>query len=136
MQQFHRYELTEAIGKEELSVNVGGRRKQIKATVNVFRFIDKDTKQYVLYIPSFEMSGYGETPKKAEEMIEFVIKDWLTYLKDLPVEKIQKELSNLGWKKSGLFNEQYSHTYVDDEGKVKEMNADNDTIERLSLTAA
>jgi hypothetical protein len=39
------------------------------------KYIDKDTRQYVIYIPSLEISGYGATEAKAMEMVEFSLKD-------------------------------------------------------------
>ena len=136
MQEYYSYQLSKPVEKEELRINISKRHGHIKAAVNIYSFVDKDTKQHVLYTPALEMSGYGETQEKAKEMIEFVIKDWMKYVKDLPVEKIQKELLDLGWKKSGYFNKQYSRAYVDDEGKLKNLNAENDKVERLSLIAA
>lgn len=45
--------------------------KEIKLLISVYRFIDKDTRQNVLYAPSLELSAYGETEAKAHELDVF-----------------------------------------------------------------
>ena len=48
--------------------------------VDAYKYIDKETRQYVIYIPSLEISGYGATEGKAMEMVEFSLKDYAEYL--------------------------------------------------------
>ena len=65
--------------------------------MNVYKFIGKDTRQQVIYMPSFELSGYGETFEKAYEMLKFSVNNLFEYTISLPSDEIEKELSKYGW---------------------------------------
>ncbi len=119
--------------KVKLSINniKGG----VNGNVVVYKFIDKDTKQYVVYIPSLEISGYGEIESKAIEMLKFSLEDFSEYLSSLPENMINAELLKLGWKKT-TFLKEYSHDYELSKGKLNDINAENGIIERFTLRAA
>lgn len=118
---------------EQLHINL--HKRHVHARVTAFKFLDKDTKQTVIYIPSLELSGYGETIEKAREMVQFTIKDSFDFILDMPADELRSYLSNLGWKKT-MFNKDFSKAYVDGDGVLRNFNADEKTIERLELTAA
>jgi hypothetical protein len=44
------------------------------------KFRDKDTNQHVFYIPSLNLSGYGYTPGRAKEMLDFTLEEFCTDL--------------------------------------------------------
>lgn len=48
--------------KETLRIN--RKMKAMNGKLSVLKWRDKDTLQYVYYIPSFELTGYGETEKR------------------------------------------------------------------------
>jgi hypothetical protein len=127
------FKVTKPVKQEKLRIDL--RKHKITTQVNGYRFIDKDTKQAVTYLPAFELSGYGETFEKADEILRFSLKEYFDYLVKLPSGEIQIELAKLGWKK-GLFNKEYSKTYVDENGVLQNLNAENDHVERIALTAA
>ncbi len=107
-----------------------------KGRMNVLRFVDKDSKQYVLYMPSLELTGYGETVAKAKEMLQFAISDYFGYLSSFKnMDKIQVELHKLGWEK-GMFNKDYLRAYIDGKGELQSFNAENGIVERLTFQAA
>jgi hypothetical protein len=108
----------------------------IKLHISVYKFIDKDTKQNVLYAPSLELSAYGETIAKAHEMMKQSMNDYCEYLMNLPASERVKELQGLGWIKNKFFNKQFSRAYIDADGNLKDFNAEINTIERLTLEAA
>ena len=120
-------------GDEQLHINL--HKQIIKYKLGAANFIDKDTKQHVVYMPSLNISGYGETNDKAEEMMKFSLEDYFSYLLTLPMDKISTELAKYGWKK-GLFSNEYSRTYVDGNGDLQNLNAEDNKIEHLTLTAA
>ncbi len=68
-------------------------------------------------------------------MLRFCIQDFFAYLINLRPDKIQIELSKLGWKR-GIFKKEYSKVYVDVNGQIKDLNAENNKVERLTLAAA
>lgn len=118
---------------EQLHINL--HKKHINGSITAFKFIDKDTKQTVIYVPSLELSGYGDTIEKAREMTQQSFKDFFDFVVTLSVDELRSYLSNLGWKKT-MFNKDFSKAYVDGDGVLRDFNADEKTIERLELTAA
>ena len=125
---------TATVLNETIKINI--RKGTLSAGLNIIRFIDKDTKQYVFYAPSIEVSGYGATEEEAHEMMDHAIKECFTYYMSLGKEGLNKELLKLGWTHSPMFKKEYSKAYVDAGGALKELNAEANSIEHLILTAA
>lgn len=121
------------INEDTLRIDLS--KRKISARMSVLRFTDKDTKQKVIYVPGLELSGYGESDEKASEMLKFSIEDFFDYIIKLSANEIQGELSKFGWKQ-GFFNKQYSKSFVDIDRQLKNLNAENDKVERITLTAA
>lgn len=121
------------IDKEYLHIDIGKRKKRIQFALSTFRYRDKDTRQLVLYIPSLDISSYGATKEKVQEMLEFSLNDYCKYLCSLPSKKIDAELTSLGWKHHRLRNKEYSKVYVDGDGELRNFNAVADKVERLTL---
>jgi len=119
---------------EQLKINF--HKRTATANINALSFIDKDTKQHIFYFPAFEITGYGETHAKALEMAKFCINDFIAGLLGLPESKAKQELSILGWKRSNLFHKEYSKAFVDGNGELKNFNAENDKVERVTLSMA
>jgi len=107
-----------------------------KAGICVYNFIDKDTKQFVAYSPALDISGYGETEAKAEEMMKFAIQDYLVYLTNLSSKERDKELASLGWKKDRFKNKDFSRAYVDINGDLKNFNAEEGSVKKQKLQFA
>lgn len=123
----------EPVKQESLKVNP--KKGNIHLQVNGINFIDKDTKQFIIYIPSLDISSYGETKDKAEEMLKESFDFFCMHLISLSTIEINKQLSALGWQK-GFFAKQFSKLYVDENGQLQNFNAENNHIERFALTAA
>ncbi len=96
-----------------------GRQNAVTARLTIAEYIDKDTKQYVLYIPSLELTGYGETLEKADQMIKFSLDNFFDNLCSLPTKKAELILRDLGWKHNTIKHKDYSKTYVDVHGNLK-----------------
>lgn len=86
-------------------------------------------------MPALDISGYGETLEKAEEILKYTLQEFFIHLLKLTPSKLQIELAKLGWRR-GIFNKEYSKTYVDINGELKNLNAENDQVERIALTTA
>lgn len=114
---------------DTLRIRTKGVESHIQAALTVVSYRDKDTRQIVNYVPTLEISGYGEDEQKAEEMVKFAIKDYFQFLIDLPAKKMKSELSSLGWKINPIKNKEFSHTYVDIRGNLKNFNAVGDKVE-------
>ncbi|MFZ6023794.1 MAG: hypothetical protein ACOYVG_04980 [Bacteroidota bacterium] len=130
---YHFSSSNEPVQQESLKVNA--RKGRVVLEVNGFNFIDKDTKQFVIYIPSLNISGYGETKEKADEMIKESFDFFCSHLISLDPSKMNALLATLGWHKK-FFAKQFSKLYVDEMGELKNFNAENNHIERFALTAA
>jgi hypothetical protein len=118
--------------KDELHIGKNG----IKLVLFVYHFIDKDTKQYVAYSPTLDISGYGSTEERAQEMMKFSIKDFAIYLNNLSTRDREKELFSLGWKKDKFKNKDFSKVYVDSNGDLKDFNAEEGSIKKHELLLA
>lgn len=119
---------------EQDGLRINKRRGLVHARLRAFRFLDNDTKQFVIYIPSLEMSAYGNTEKEADEMIRFSIDELMKNLIKLPLDKINAELLSLGWKRNAFHNKEFSNAYIDGEGVLQGMNVGS-KIEELTLVA-
>src|SRR5206468_3977249 len=95
---------------ENLRINKSVGR--IRGKVSAISYRDKDTRQIVIYLPSLELSGYGETEKKAREILKFSMEEYFNFLLDMPLEKINSELSKLGWKHNRIKNKEFSKSHV------------------------
>jgi hypothetical protein len=104
-------------------------KKNVKGTSTEITFRDKDTNQVVVYCPEFDITGYGDTKQEAMEMLKFSLDEYFTYLLKLPIKKIATELKQFGWKKVKLHNKEFSNSYVDIGGNLKNFNAIEQTVE-------
>lgn len=120
--------------EEKLQVNKPAGK--IHGGMAIIRFQDKDTKQFISFCPSLDISGYGLTKEKAFEMLRFSISEYFGYIIKLPLNEIEEELNKLGWKRNRLFRKQYSKSFVDINGELQNFNAIEGTVERFRLEAA
>jgi len=126
-------EISKVTSKEQLRFNK--KKGSASGTMNVLRFKDKDTKQFVIYVPSFDISGYGETIQKASEMLRFSLSEFFKFLVEMPDDKIKTELAKYGWKTT-VFHKEFSKIYADGGCEIKAFNAEDNKVERLTLQAA
>ncbi len=119
-----------------LRISTHGKKLRIKTSLQILRFIDADTNQYVSYIPSIEISGYGDTERKSMEMLESAIDATFEYWCALSVKDLHKELGVLGWKQNKLKHKEYSNSFVDKDGNLNGViNAVDNKVEYGLLTA-
>ncbi len=110
-------------------------KSSVAAHIMLVRFIDKDTGHYVAYAPTLELSGYGENPTEAIEMFSHSVNDFFERLMKMKKDDIAAELKKYGWKKHRYRSKDFSALQVDINGKLKDMNAVENSIERIALTA-
>jgi len=82
---------------------------------------------YINYIPSLNISGYGDTPIEAEDMAIESLQDFFESLAKSDIQAGLKELEKLGWKKNFFFKKRLSPTYVNKAGILKEFNLPEET---------
>ena len=117
------------------TLHIGANRNRMKGYINVLRMKDKDTHQVILFIPAFDMTSYGETPEKAEEMLRASIHLFFEDILSLTPGKMAVALAELGWKKDKLRNKDFSKVTVDVEGNLKDFNIVPDEVEHLALVS-
>lgn len=120
-----------AVGNDEIHFHKNG----ITGQINLHKFIDKDTEQYVYFSPSLDISGYGEKEELALEMIKFQINELFEHWIELAPKKRDIELQKLGWKKAWLKNKNFSKAFVDGDGVLQNFNAVDNKVERVTLVA-
>ena len=126
-------ETSKPLRSEHLHVDIS--RGTVSSSMTIFKFIDKDTKQHVFYLPALELSGYGDTVEKAKETLLFSMDNLFKHLVTLSVSEVHLELAKYGWKKT-WFKKEFSKAYVDLNGELQNLNAENNKVERATLIAA
>ncbi|NGM63509.1 hypothetical protein G5B30_16490 [Sphingobacterium sp. SGG-5] len=101
---------------------------RIKGNVTAVSFMDGDF--HILYIPSLNLSSYGNTFEEAKQMMEeVVVKDFcVNVLKNKNKGYVISELKKLGWTKSPFFEKDLSKSaYIDKEGILREFELPENT---------
>lgn len=119
---------------ENLQIN--RHKKSVKASLNGISFIDDDTKSQIFYLPSFDVSGYGETLEEAQAMAFDALRDLFDAIVDAPNDQMLQTLKGLGWLKSPFFNKQFSKTFIDSDGKLQGFNIQENSLKTVGLIAA
>ena len=120
-------------------IKINYARKGASMRLHVANFIDHG--QYVAYMPSLKLSGYGATKDEAVQMLfEDVLDDMFHNLFDLSQSEISKELAKYGWHKSQIPNKKYYNDlpYIDPNGILKNFNLPVDTnieVEMMEVAA-
>jgi len=96
----------------------------------------KDGEYHIIYIPSLNLSSYGETEEEAYLIMkDIVIKDFLENLLEASEHDAKEELRKLGWNQNNLLKKQFtSKAYINKEGILKAFELEADTqIEEATL---
>lgn len=111
--------------KESLKLNI----KQKKGK-GVFRLIQfEDNGHFIAYIPSLNLSGYGDTEEEAINMLgDIVFEDFFENLFEQPENVIFEHLKKFGWTKGAFFTKDLSNNvHIDKEGILKNFNLSSET---------
>ncbi|MGV0828340.1 hypothetical protein ACTS9C_05510 [Empedobacter brevis] len=93
------------------------RRGHISASLTVVSFIEEGS--HIVYSPSLEMSGYGDTEEEAKEMFSYSMEDYFKTLIKLSHKTIEAELRKYGFKQKKYKSKNYSKLYVDQDGVLQ-----------------
>ena len=133
---FENYSVSEAHINGPEKLHIDRSKRKIKYHLQGVGFQDSDTLQYVAYIPALEISGYGETKQKAEDMASFSLQQIFDQFLTMSHVELSASLRELGWDESKYFEKYFSKTYLDDEGILKNLNLQGGIkIERFSVAA-
>lgn len=120
-------------GQNKLFINFPN--KHIKATLSTYIFEDHGFMIY--YIPSLNLSAYGDSVEEAKAMmVDTVLPDLLTDMIIKPRFEVFEHLGKLGWLAIDRASEKFENTaYVDKEGILRNFDLPIDTpIEETLLT--
>ena len=116
-------------------IRINRRTGHIQSKLQMLKFVDKDTKQHICFIPAFQISGYGKTKAKALEMLKFSMDEYFTNLIHMTDKQMKQEMIQLGWHSDKFFKKEYSRAYVDQDGVLQDFNPDG-VIEKETLEFA
>lgn len=119
---------------ETLTVNFN--KKLVSGKLNGISFIDNDTKQQVFFLPSLDISGYGNTLEEAQNMVIDTVDDFFQTLLDSDIDVYNFHLKSLGWNKDKLFNKRFSKVSVDAKGQLHGFNVQENSIQTVGMIAA
>jgi len=111
------------------TIRINKRLGKVVAELKFVRFRDKDTRQIVIYIPSIEITGYGSNESTAEEMLNFSINEYFLLLMSMSKEKLEIEMSNLGWVHDKIRSKEFSKSFIDMSGHLQDFNAVENDVE-------
>lgn len=103
------------------------RPRRAKGSFTVHTF--KDSGHTIAYLPSLNLSAYGDSDEQAlERLLKEVLDDFLDGLMQLTPERAKLELEKLGWSRSTLFKKQFkSNSFVDRDGVLKNFDLPEET---------
>ncbi len=116
-----------SIKNKEFEELISFTNKGIEFSLTVFTGKDKETNSFVSFIPSLNISGYGETEEESDEMLRDCSKDYFDNLSKLSVKNRNIELVNNGWKKTPYRNKEF-RPFIDSEGRLKNFNFDGELV--------
>jgi hypothetical protein len=119
--------------RDNIKIKFSRFQRQLISTLTILSFRDNDTKQHVKYAPSLELSGYGKTLAKAEEMLQEAIHDEFRRLIAMQPKQVRASLINLGWMLDPLHNKQLSHVVIDKHGALQGFNVDLNSVKEEQL---
>lgn len=109
------------------TLNIDIHNKSFKAKLIGINF--KEGESYIVYIPSLELSGYGDSFKEAHALLKSTLDSFSKDLLALSDIQINKELTRLGWEKNKFFKKRLSHLSETTFDDVKKMfNLPEDTV--------
>jgi len=102
--------------KETLQIDF--KRKYFKTNVIGFGFKEGD--YFIIYVPSFNISGYGKNKDQALEMIKISLDAFSEDLFEMGPQEGKKYLEQLGWNSHSYFKKKLEHNRPVDMDSLKE----------------
>ncbi len=96
-------------------------KRSISMSVTTYELISKEDQDIILYIPTLEIFGKAKTLELAKDNLDGAANKFLRKLLTLPLRKITIELRNLGWEQNKYKKKNFSKTYVDKNGILRNL---------------
>lgn len=110
---------------EEEFLKIDKSKERVTAHLRIFDVLDDE--HVVSFIPSLNLSGYGNSIQESRDMIQYVLDDYFEALLKLKKSTIARELSNFGWSQH-YFSKQFKNkSFVDKDGILKNFELPEDT---------
>ena len=109
------------------------RIKGNKISFGVVTYLGREGDAFIVYSPSFEVSGYGNSKEEAEASFNLNITLFCKDLYTQPIKTRDSILKDLGWSRAKFHTKNYSKAYIDNDGVLQ--NFDAGTVERKYLEA-
>ena len=118
---------------EKIKIDYVGHKAAMR--INVAEF--EDHGHIVTYIPSLDLSAYGETKEASLKMLfEEVIDDFFENIFKLPEAEVTKELAKYGWVRGRILRKNFSNNvFVDEKGILRNFNLPAETPIRINTMA-
>jgi len=118
----------EGFQKDSIRIKGG----ELNIDINVFT--GKQGDYYLCYSPSISLSGYGNSEKEAEEFIKIEMQVFCEDLMSMSTKERDNYLFSIGFKKERFKSKNFSKSYVDEDGMLKDF--EQGTLEHKILTTA
>ena len=80
---------------QEINLSQEKKNRSNSMKVNLQVFLFEEDNIYFAYMPSFDLTGYGETAEEAKESLTIILDEFLRYTSDKKTLLI--EMQRLGW---------------------------------------
>ena len=113
--------------QEFFKINFSRKDRDTHANLRLVTFADGNFR--IAYIPSLNLSGYGNTESEAMSMLmDVVVKEYLIGLMSLTEAQIMAELRQYGWKRRPYLSKQLLNTeFLSTEKIIEDFNLPADT---------
>jgi hypothetical protein len=118
----------------EDTMKIDFKQKEFGGNFLVHAFDDHGHK--VLYMPSLNLSAYGDTNQEAFDMLRMVVNDYFNALFAVPQRTAWTELKKLGWEQKVTYLPKLlkNAAYVDAEGVLRNFELSEETlVEQLQM---
>jgi hypothetical protein len=113
---------------DQIRINQSRFTKSLELTVTIFSFVDKDTMQHIRYVPSLDLSSYGNDADKAQLMLDTSLQEELNRILAMNNKQAKSYLAQYGWKIQPHHNKNLSNVVVDKHGALQDFNVDIDSV--------
>ena|GEM_PF-299675 len=95
-------------------------KNSISLSVTTIELKSKIDKDLILYIPSLKIYSKASTHSKAKDDLDLQVEKYLKKLLRLSKPKFSDELNLLGWKQNKFKSKNYSNSFIDNEGLLRD----------------
>lgn len=111
------------------------RIKQDKLSAHLLVISGKEYNSYVLYAPTLNLSGYGNTKDEANDMLKESFEDFAKHFLSLTSSEKENHLFSYGFSKEKFKTKNFSKAYIDTDGELQNLTLEDKTCQLTNLVA-